>query len=564
MHSIAIIGSGPTSIYTTKHLLDSARGPVSVTIFESQAQAGKGMPYHPDWNNSAMLANIASIELPPVKETLLEWLTRQTDNTLETMGVARNTIDERAFFPRVVLGEYYHDQMKQLIKVAQISGHDLILKTSSPVDDVIINQRDICIAYRCDGDYRRHARFDTVVLATGHQWPEHPEIRRGYFLSPWPVTALESIGNCHVGIRGTSLSAIDAAIALSTARGKFLTDENGSLCYEANPGTDGFRMTCMSRKGLLPEADFYHPIPYEPLKFCTREVVEALIAKNYPDLLDRTFTIFKRELELSSPEYASAIKLENLGLENFCEAYFKTRQNTDPFVWAEQNLAEAIRNQSRKYTVPWRYAILRMHEVVALIAPHLTAEDYARFSKYLKPVFVDDYATVPHESIERMLALYRAEKLCILAIGEDYKLDTHCSQAGAKLQLYGEEIHFPAFIEAMGQRTLSAREFPFPSLRQQGVIKDIKAYSLKSHGAKEIGGIALDSAFRPVSSLAQARNLYCLSLPFMLGQYPFAQGITSSNDMGQKTAQTIIDQIHGDKQSMPVTDKSEMTEGRVA
>jgi hypothetical protein len=40
--------------------------PLSVTIFEVEADAGKGTPYHPDINDQAMLANIASIELPAI------------------------------------------------------------------------------------------------------------------------------------------------------------------------------------------------------------------------------------------------------------------------------------------------------------------------------------------------------------------------------------------------------------------------------------------------------------------------------------------------------------------
>lgn len=40
--------------------------PLSVTVYEANADPGKGTPYHPRANDRAMLANIASIELPPV------------------------------------------------------------------------------------------------------------------------------------------------------------------------------------------------------------------------------------------------------------------------------------------------------------------------------------------------------------------------------------------------------------------------------------------------------------------------------------------------------------------
>jgi uncharacterized NAD(P)/FAD-binding protein YdhS len=43
----------------------------------------------------------------------------------------------------------------------------------------------------------------------------------------------------------------------------------------------------MSRTGILPEADFYCPIPYEPLSVLTEFVVESEIAKGSDGLLDR-------------------------------------------------------------------------------------------------------------------------------------------------------------------------------------------------------------------------------------------------------------------------------------
>src|ERR1700733_8113697 len=100
---VAIIGSGPTGIYTLKGLA-GGRGPMSISIFEIEADPGKGTPYHPDINDAAMLANIASIELPAICETLVAWLQRQPDAELQRLNVQRADIREREFFPRIVLG----------------------------------------------------------------------------------------------------------------------------------------------------------------------------------------------------------------------------------------------------------------------------------------------------------------------------------------------------------------------------------------------------------------------------------------------------------------------------
>ena len=127
-----------------------------------------------------------------------------------------------------------------------------------------------------------------------------------------------------------------------------------------------------SRKGILPEADFYHPIPYEPLMICNADAIERLLAERDSEgLLDAAFELFRRELTLADADYAAALGLEAQTLEEFCDAYFEKRAHADPFDWARQNLEEAVTNAGKNFTVRWRYAILRMHEVFGLLAPHL-------------------------------------------------------------------------------------------------------------------------------------------------------------------------------------------------
>lgn len=71
MKKIAIIGSGPTGIYTFYHLLKNST-PLSISVFEQSEDAGVGMPYNDDDNSRLMLANIASIEIPPIFITYLD------------------------------------------------------------------------------------------------------------------------------------------------------------------------------------------------------------------------------------------------------------------------------------------------------------------------------------------------------------------------------------------------------------------------------------------------------------------------------------------------------------
>lgn len=323
------------------------------------------------------------------------------------------------------------------------------------------------------------------------------------------------------------MTAIDTAVALAGNHGEFMRGEDG-LIYQAGADTEGFHMTMMSRKGLLPEADFYFPLPHAPLAICTPGAVEALLGQRRDSLLDEVFDLFRCELINLDPDYARETGLAEATLEQFGEAYFATRATNDPFAWAAANLQEARSNHAAKVTVVWRDAILRMHEVVAVIVPHLDGFEFERFNRVFKPIFVDVYAGVPHESIERLLALHKAGKLDVIALGDDHSVDTRCLEGGVRVIVGDQATHYPVFIEATGQRALPGVQFPFLSLLEQGIVRDEVA-----NDPEAVRGIAVDDFFRPIAEAVPADRLYCLSLPFLMGRHPFVQGITSSHEMGE-------------------------------
>ena len=539
MTRIAIIGSGPTGIYTFRALVACPQ-PLTITVFEELPDPGKGTPYHPAVNDRAMLANIASIEIPGIVDTLVEWLNGHSDAELQSLGLERTRIGEREFYPRVVLGEFLAAQFWKLVDQAKERGHSVIIRASTKIIDIRLEKSDVALVAKQRDASETTQHFDHVVMATGHDWPENTEASPGYFVSPWPASAIKRIGPVEVGILGTSLSGIDAAVTVATAHGIFLRDEQGQLSYQPTAG--GLHMTMMSRKGLLPEADFYCPIPYEPLQFCTQEAVDTLISQKSAGLLDRVFELFKAELGAADPDYASSIGLGLAKIEDFASRYFRKREAMDQFVGAARNLAEAKKNKAGKFTVQWRYTILRMHEVIASAVPHLDTEDLKRFHTHFKTVFVDDYATVPHESVERLLALHNAGALNVMALGSDYQIDCSKRKPGVTITVEGEQRSFAAFIDATGQHAASASDLPFPSLKRRGLVKDpaTEISGEMSARLKRTGGIDIDETFRPIIEQPLSRNLYCVSVPFLLHKLPFIQGITSARDMGEIVSRAII------------------------
>ncbi|NYF32587.1 DUF1543 domain-containing protein [Sphingopyxis sp. JAI108] len=98
MIRIAFLGVGPTTLYTLHALLEQSPHPFRLSIYEAQPSAGRRAPYQPGWNDPAMLAKIASIEIPPVAESPCDWLRRQAPERLVDLVVDPVMIGERTFY----------------------------------------------------------------------------------------------------------------------------------------------------------------------------------------------------------------------------------------------------------------------------------------------------------------------------------------------------------------------------------------------------------------------------------------------------------------------------------
>lgn len=534
---VAIVGAGPTALYALQELIN-CRSPLKVVMFESSDIAGKGTPYQRGINHPAMLSNIPSVEIPALPENLLDWLRRQPARYFDAFDIDRACLSDRAFYPRVVLGDYFRAQLQAIICKDEAARHEIVIREGVEVLDIApIGDRFAVRAAEPAGE----DIFEHVIIATGHGFPSAPETGPGYFEAPWPATALRSIPPGRIGILGTSLSAIDAVMTIATSFGRFVRTPEKDLEYVSD-GND-FQVTMMSRKGLLPEADFYFPIPYEEPTICTAQAVSERIALGSSGLLDDVFDLFRRELAHADPDYAERIGLEDLTADTFAEAYFGVRDQFDPFEWAQANLAEAKRNYARRHKVAWRYAILISHEIIETAVTSFTADDLTRFNRSFKSIFADDYATVPHLSIERLLALHRAGRLEIIGLGDQATVSTDGRERGAAVSGAAGELQFDTFIDATGQKSLSADELPFPSLKRHGLVAP--ALTVTQRGSlRRTGGIDVDASYRPlIAGVRPVRRLYVPAVSYLLHKQPFVQGITSAAALGQIVARAIVSDV---------------------
>lgn len=538
---IAIIGSGPTAIYALQELISSPL-PLAITVFEAAAIAGKGTPYQYGINDPVMLSNIPSVEFPSLPETLCGWLRERPDSYLAQFDLIRNEINDRSFYPRVVLGDFLRAQFETIVDDGRAKRHFIDVRENCKVTDVAVVSSQFKVHFE-EGSNSSSAIFDFVIAATGHSFAEDPEALPGYFTAPWPAEKLKSVSCGRVGVLGTSLSAIDAVMTVATDFGKFQRSSSGRLEYVAHDGCENFSTVMMSRKGLLPESDFYFPLPYEKPQICTLEAVEARCAMGSSGLLDDIFDLFRAEILAADPDYAASIALSGLTVDTFAAAYYGLRDKSDPFEWAERNLEEAQANYKRQHTVPWRYAILITHEIIEAAVGSLNADDLARFNRSFKGIFADEYATVPHLSIERLIALHQNGKLTIMAIGDDAEVVTEGVDRGALVRLSSGSTYFETFIDATGQRSLSADKLPFPTLVEQGIVSEAKTVTAGGNH-RRTGGIDVDARCRPtVTGIAAARRLFIPAVSYLLHKRPFVQGITSAAELGKTVGEAIIEDV---------------------
>jgi len=518
---LCIIGSGAMGTYLLKRLV-SQKLPVSIDVFESADELGTGMPYREGMNADYMLCNAFSREIPPVTRPLINWLESQPPRELGEWELSTHDLSPRAFYPRTLIGEYLGSEFADLCSKARDAGFDLTIHTGCKVEDVSVAGKQALVTYTKAGDdIEEH--FDIVLIATGHTWSAAPMIDEARLISPWPYTNIEALAQGPIGVLGSSLSAIDVVIALGHAHGQF-EEHSDRISWHPNETDTKLRVTMVSRTGVMPEGDFYYPFPYEPLQHLTEEAVAKEIAKGTDGLLQRSFALLCAQLDAADPEYLEHLGQEARTLEGFAPSYFASRREIGGLPAVKQDLAEMRKLMRERETVPHRYALLRGHEVFGDILPHLSDEDYKRFSETLMPVFGDCYAAVPHVSLARIVAMYDAGVLELLATVEDATF-TQSEDGQVSVETEDGSRTFDALVDARGQSTKPLSELPFPSL---------------AAGFADDAGPVLEPFRLDIGDPGSAQ-VYCLALPQILERYPFSQGLANCDAL----AKTVVDDVSG-------------------
>jgi uncharacterized NAD(P)/FAD-binding protein YdhS len=520
MISVAIVGGGPSGLYAFKALADSPEVG-EIALFEAAERWGLGTPYDPAINHPSLLANIASFELPPIVDTFADWLAALPEEERAAIGVAE--VSDRAFYPRIALGAYFE---AQYAKLSGAAGSHVRGYPRTRVHDVRCGPDGVTILFSSEDGALESARFDFAIIATGHR--SRPKAALSGLTSPaYPPPQAPLDRPFDAAILGASLTAIDATLGMAAARGDFKEGPQG-LAYQLREGAGPLKVTMMSRRGLLPEADFYFPYPYAPLRFCNAKALAKAAAEGG---LDAAFALLAQELRAEDPQWSAHVGLDELTADSFADVYFAQRSG-GPFEEARRNLAEVRAGQLNKQVSAYRYAILRAHEAFAEVAPRLSPRDLVRFRRGLRRVFVDNYAAVPPLSIERLLALHEAGVLEVEKIAPDYRLEA--VEGGVAVVSPQGQPRYDVVIDARGEGEAEPRELPFPTLRLQILANEMLAGASNPADLPVTDALALAPGVNPVA------RVYCLAAPFLLSRRPFVQGLTSAHELAERAVADLL------------------------
>ncbi|VTP67290.1 Uncharacterized protein conserved in bacteria [Leclercia adecarboxylata] len=97
--------------------------------------------------------------------------------------------------------------------------------------------------------------FDLAVIATGHVWPDETPRR-----VPTSQPLVRADGGRHSRLQrgdyGTSLSGLDAAMAVAVQHGKFIETDNEQIHYQLDEGSEALKIVLMSRSGICLKPTF--------------------------------------------------------------------------------------------------------------------------------------------------------------------------------------------------------------------------------------------------------------------------------------------------------------------
>lgn len=561
----AIIGGGPAAMFMYKRLTGAGRQDFKVDIFERKNRLGAGMPYSLEGAAEEHVTNVSDNEIPELAAPIHEWVQQVPVDILKQFEINPENFNEYKVLPRLLFGQYLSDQFSSLITEAKKRGIDTMVHLNCTVTDVVDEPETSKVSVHTDKD--DHKQFDCVIICTGHNWPKKYEgIIPDYFDSPYPPSKLDLRLNHAIGIKGSSLTAIDAIRTVARSNGKFSTDENGMVSFEPAEESKNFRIVMHSTNGFLPAVRVH----LDDSHLSKDSVLSAdKVAKNKAEndgflSLDYVFEKnFKEPFIEKDPTFYERIK--GMSIESFVEDMISLREQLDAFQLLKAEYAEAEKSIKRMQPVYWKEMLAVLSFAMNYPAKHFSAEDMLRVQNVLMPLISVVIAFVPQISCKEILALYDAGLLELISVGQKSNVEP-VENGGAVYNFSNENneaqsIYYETFIDCVGQPHLSYEEFLFKSMvtnktvspallqfkcKEQGrifqeqqndkIVRDSNGkYFLK------VPGISINDNFQVVDEYgALNQRIYMMAVPYIGGYNPDYSGLDFCEEASSRIIECIL------------------------
>jgi uncharacterized NAD(P)/FAD-binding protein YdhS len=547
---IAILGGGPSGLFIYKRLVESGVKNFEVDIFERKSQLGSGMPYSPEGANDEHITNVSDNEVPEIVTSMADWIKTAPQELLERFNMDPDKFNEYKVIPRLLFGYYLSAQFEMLRTLGQEAGITTRTHFQTTVTDISYDLKNAAVYVQTmDADLKE---FDFAIISTGHDWPIRYEGKiQGYYDAPYPPQKLVKRFNHAVAVKGSSLTAIDAIRTIARNNGSFEKGTDGILNFKLLPESADFKIMMHSRSGMLPAVRFHLEDSHLSNKslLTVKEIEEH--RKNNDGFLSLDF-IFEKDFKeiFREKDYEFYQRIESLSIEDFVAEMMELRERLDPFQLLKAEYAQAEKSIKRQESVYWKEMLAVLSFAMNHPAKYLSAEDMQRLQKVLMPLISIVIAFVPQKSCEELLALYHADVLKLVAVGDDSTVEPQ-NQGGIVYHFTDEEnkkhsVSYNTFIDCVGQPHLSYQDFPFKSLLSQRAIsparlkfksnvagetayaKDQKAIDKDEQGAYflNVSGIAINDNFQIIDEYgAYNKHIYIMAVPYIGGLNPDYSGL---------------------------------------
>ena len=213
MKKIGIVGGGFSGMMTAVHLIQNAKEPIHVILFEPSGSIGKGIAYNT--YSKIHLLNVITEKMSAFKADphhFLNWVTQQSD--YETID--RNIL-AISFLPRYLYGKYLSNIWEEATNLAIQKKIDLTIIQAFVID--IDKTKDTIMLH---AENQAAIEVNECIIATGNQLPgnlkiENPTFYQSefYFQNSWSREAVAKLNSSlPVFIIGNGLTMVDTIIGL--------------------------------------------------------------------------------------------------------------------------------------------------------------------------------------------------------------------------------------------------------------------------------------------------------------------------------------------------------------